>query len=147
GTIGHKYIRCVPDLIVAVQYRSFGIPSHSGRTHLMDALPKPISIIIGGHIIHPNSFQDFFAVLHHINSHFVCILLDFHIHSQYRETPFVLCILVHEDSVFMIEQILTGRAEANSPIARSANSIFPITSSTLLAYPAGPSAPSGGTLI
>src|SRR5690606_38187436 len=75
------------------------------------------------------------------------VLTDFHIHRQYRQTPFVFGIAVEINTVVVVRQHFAKGGHTDSPWTWLSQGIFQIRAYTHFGYIAAPILAAGGTLV
>src|SRR5690606_37285625 len=115
--------------------------------HFVNTLPKAIAVIIGSYIFYASHLEHLRTIVHHVLAHFMLIFLNFHVHCQYRQSPFVLHFLIKKDTVFVIWQGFSKGSEADRPFSRFAHGVFPFTADAHLRHLAAPTPPACSPLI
>src|SRR5690606_29273027 len=119
-------------LIVSIEHGGFGIFSHSGSTHLVDAVAHLVLVVKVHYIFQSRTIE-----------HFLCINLDllvelkfvgspFCINAECRLAPLVEHVFVEGHLVVMIWKTLSKSGDEKLPAARLHQPIFEVSAETLL---------------
>src|SRR5690606_4992607 len=138
--IGYKHIQRIPNLVVTIEYRRLGIASHTRRSHLMDALAEAVGIVEGTHIFHARGLEHLRAIVHHVLAHLQLVFLDFHVHRQHRQPPFIFHRFIQRNMVIMVRQYFTQRTETYRPGPGLTHRVLPFAADAHLGNFAAPPA-------
>src|SRR6185312_1129195 len=116
--VGHEYIRRIPYLVEGIEHGCLRVPSHPGRTHLVDAPARERIVATALDVLYAGDRQHLDRIGLHVLAHFQLVFLQLAIDGQYVETPFVLFRFVQRNLVLMVRQDLAERADVHHPWSR-----------------------------
>src|SRR5215217_5823720 len=134
-------------LIPLVQYRSFGIMTHTRSSHFMYRHSRSRTIVVSCYILNARCFQHFCSIIHHIYTHLLLIFFKLTIDRQNRLSPFVLFTFIDKYPVFKIRKRFSKTAQAHGPCTRCGHLFFKVCAESHFSNIGMPVATVGTSLI
>jgi hypothetical protein len=89
GSVGNKNVHCIPNLVIFIEYRGFGVVAHAGGSHLVDAIANIMPPVVRFNIFNPAISSIAFASFTISTRIFLFVIFYLGIHGQGGQAPFI----------------------------------------------------------